>query len=393
MALMDLYKKYMYGQAKPTMFEGFENGVPYFTNDAGEKIVSPYNYTEDNAPSIEPTQGLFGTGGEKTGGLIDFNKMNNQKGGLLNNIPQSALLGSAIFGQGIQGKDPFSALLPAVTQTAQLQKLMTPKKSFRQLTDAEKQSRGLPLDKQFQVGADNKVIQIGGSAPRLTVNTPAPETAEEKALGQVFGEEFKEINKAGNLANVNDQKLEVLMNLTQSENLNSGKFGDLRTEVQKFAEEFGFDPGLQDVTIAEVVGGVSGGLVLDGLQAFPGSISNGERDFVKSITAGMTTTKEGNKYLLQINKRENELAKEYSNVANDWISRNKGLSKNDKELGSWGSYKIKWHKDNPLINPEMKTKLTDLSKTVDTEFSNNIVTRKNGKKYVYINGDYEELTY
>lgn len=52
----------------------------------------------------------------------------NQQGGLLGNIPQAALLGSAIFGQGIQGKDPFSALLPAVAQTAQVQKLMTPKR-------------------------------------------------------------------------------------------------------------------------------------------------------------------------------------------------------------------------------------------------------------------------
>jgi hypothetical protein len=360
---------------------------------------------------------------EQLQGLL--NTPANQSGGLLGNISQGALLGSAIYGQGVQGKDPFAALFPAVAQTAQMQQLLTPKqkdrkmvkdvegrqryadtgelvfpdvkspakKSFRQLSDSEKQSRGLPIDKQFQIGADDKVMQIGGSGTSVTVNTPPPETAEEKALGQVFGEEFKEINKAGNLANVNDQKLEVLMNLTQSENLNSGKFGDLRTEVQKFAEEFGFDPGLQDVTIAEVVGGVSGGLVLDGLQAFPGSISNGERDFVKSITAGMTTTKEGNKYLLQINKRQNELAKEFSNVANDWISRNGGLSKKDKKLGSWGSYKKKWHEANPLINPEMKTKLTDLSKTVDTEFSNNIVTRKNGKKYVYINGGYEELTY
>ena len=52
----------------------------------------------------------------------------NQGGGILGNIPQGALLGSAIFGQGIQGKDPFSALLPAVTQTAQLQQMLTPKK-------------------------------------------------------------------------------------------------------------------------------------------------------------------------------------------------------------------------------------------------------------------------
>ena len=60
----------------------------------------------------------------------------NQGGGLLGNIPQSALLGSAIFGQGVQGKDPFSALLPAVAQTAQLQKLITPK--AKKTLDAEK---------------------------------------------------------------------------------------------------------------------------------------------------------------------------------------------------------------------------------------------------------------
>jgi hypothetical protein len=93
--LTDLYKRVMYGQA------GMYG-----------------NHAEKS--------GLFGTGGEKTGGLIDFNKMNNQPGGLLQNIPETALLGSAIFGQGMKGIDPFSALFPAVTQTAQLQKYMTP---------------------------------------------------------------------------------------------------------------------------------------------------------------------------------------------------------------------------------------------------------------------------
>jgi hypothetical protein len=328
-----------------------------------------------------------------SGGLLG--QQSGQQGGLLGglqNINPNLLLGASIFGGGLQGKDPFSGILPAVAQTAQIQKLMTPKNSFRQLTDAEKQSRGLPLDKQFQVGADNKIMQIGGSGTNVTVNTPF-ETAEEKEISKVFGAEFSKINEAGNLANVNDQKLEILMNLNESENLRSGKFGEFRTEAQKLAEEFGFDPGLQDTTVAEIVGGVSGGLVLDGLQKFSGAISDGERNYTKSITPGLSTTKEGNRYLLQINKRQNELAKEFSNVANDWISRNGGLSKKDKELGSWGSYKKQWHEANPLINPNMKKTLTDLSKTVDTEFSNNIVTRKNGKKYVYINGGYEELTY
>ncbi len=51
----------------------------------------------------------------------------NQGGGLLGNLNQGALLGAALYGQGIQGKDPFASLLPAFTQTAQLQKFITPK--------------------------------------------------------------------------------------------------------------------------------------------------------------------------------------------------------------------------------------------------------------------------
>jgi len=68
---------------------------------------------------------------EKLQGLL--NTPANQSGGLLDNIPQGALLGSSIFSQGMQGIDPFSALLPAVTQTAQLQQLLTPKKKDRKM--------------------------------------------------------------------------------------------------------------------------------------------------------------------------------------------------------------------------------------------------------------------
>jgi hypothetical protein len=56
----------------------------------------------------------------KLQGLLNT-PIGQSQGGLLGNIPQGALLGSSIFSQGMQGKDPFSALLPAVAQTAQLQ--------------------------------------------------------------------------------------------------------------------------------------------------------------------------------------------------------------------------------------------------------------------------------
>jgi hypothetical protein len=97
----------------------------------------------------------------------------NQAGGLLGNIPQAALLGSAIYGQGIQGRDPFSALLPAVTQTAQLSQYLTPKEKSRILSEKEKTELKLPKDTQFQINPETGVIsQIGGSSTTVNIGTP-----------------------------------------------------------------------------------------------------------------------------------------------------------------------------------------------------------------------------
>ena len=77
---------------------------------------------------------------EQLQGLL--NTPNNQGGGLLGNISQGALLGSAIYSQGVQGKDPFAALFPAVAQTAQMQQLLTPKQKDRKMVkDVEGRQR------------------------------------------------------------------------------------------------------------------------------------------------------------------------------------------------------------------------------------------------------------
>ena len=77
------------------------------------------------------TQGLLGQGGQLGGGLLQSNlsQMNQGEGGLLSNIPQAAILGSAIYGQGIQGKDPLAAFFPAAMQTASFTSAIQPKKT------------------------------------------------------------------------------------------------------------------------------------------------------------------------------------------------------------------------------------------------------------------------
>ena len=321
------------------------------------------------------SNGVLNNNANATSGLLS----NNNAGifNSLSNINPNLMIGAFTAGAGLEGKNPFSAFGDAATKTAQL-------------SNEEKISRGLPLEKEFQIDSKtNKVSQIGGSGPNITVNNPQ-ETQEQKDIGKVFAEEFKLINEAGNAAVINDQKINTMLNLTQMENLNTGSFGPIRLEIEKFAEEFGFDIGLQDTTVAEVVQGVSGGMVLDGLQKFKGAISDGERKFTQSITPGLSMTKEGNKVLLDISKRQNQLAKAFSEEANKWVSENGGLSKKNSDGMAWGAYKAAWHKANPLINPEMKNELSKLSQTVDSDFEQTI-HMLNGKKHVYIDGSYYRI--
>lgn len=109
-------------------------------------------------------QGI-GTGGGLMGG------QQGQPGllGGMANINPNLLIGASIAGAGLRGVDPFSSILPAVTQTAQLQQYLTPKKTnnFRALTSQEFQnlkSQGVNLDpnKGYQINErTNEIKQIG----------------------------------------------------------------------------------------------------------------------------------------------------------------------------------------------------------------------------------------
>ena len=68
-------------------------------------------------------QGI-GTGGGLMGG------QQGQPGllGGMANINPNLLIGASIAGAGLRGVDPFSSILPAVGQTAQIQKMITPKR-------------------------------------------------------------------------------------------------------------------------------------------------------------------------------------------------------------------------------------------------------------------------
>ena len=158
------------------------------------------------------TQGLFGQGGQMGGGLLqsNLNQMNQGEGGLLNNIPQAALLGSSIFSQGMQGKDPFSALLPAVSQTAQIQKLLSPKK-----TELQKNLEAAG----YKSGSPEYQAALGAYLNKGKTNTLSKEALNLYKQGQAAGDNFKEWFDGLNKAEKDLYNKQVRPNLSTAEQL------------------------------------------------------------------------------------------------------------------------------------------------------------------------------
>ena len=111
----------------------------------------------------------------------------NQGGGLLGNIPQGALLGAALYGQGIQGKDPLAGLFPAYMQTAQLQKLMTPDKTNLQKSEQKQNQIHVRLksvlgEDVFETKSDKKLVPSPNYGANIAFN------GESETLLMINGE-------------------------------------------------------------------------------------------------------------------------------------------------------------------------------------------------------------
>jgi len=129
------------------------------------------------------TQGLLGQEGKFGGGLLqaNFNKMDQGEGGLLSNIPQAVILGSALYGQGIKGRDPLEALFPAAMQTASFTSAIQPKK-----TELQKNLEAAG----YKAGTPEYQAVLSAYLNKDKKNTLSQEALELYKQGQAAGKNF-----------------------------------------------------------------------------------------------------------------------------------------------------------------------------------------------------------
>ncbi len=244
-------------------------------------------------------------------------------------------------------------------------------------------------------GAINTAVEIAkvekeGKAG-VTVNTGEKETTEQKEYGKLYAKKATDILEQGTSAGKEQNTLSIMRQATNQADLKTGSFGEFRTGMEKVGQEFGLNLNLQNTPAAEVLQSYSGELVLNKLDKFKGSRSDGERKFVVERTPGLTTSKEGINTILDVKERANELAKKFAIETEQWIIKNEGISKKDRETGmTFSEFETKFQKDNPLLTDELKTKINNASKIIDPQFGSN-VRELDGKRYIRINNKTYEV--
>ena len=309
--------------------------------------------------------------------------LSQKQSGLLDNIPQGAILGSSIFSQGIQGKDPFSALLPAVTQTAQLKKLMTPKNkdNFRLLSQFEVASvPGLDINKAYQMNTvTKKIVPVSGvGGTSITMNSGG-QTEFEKTLGKGDAETVLNLRKDAETATNQNTDLSLITAL--SANLKTGAGGVLLQDLAKIGERFGVDMNWlsdygQSQTIAnsEAVQVLASNVTLDAISKTKGSISDKEMTFFQSIAPNLGMSPEGIQKTVEITRRINNRKVLKSDMLNDWIaddgsgkksmpSTKKLVEKDDgtTQMMTFNQMWSNYTKENDLFNKDEMEELTSIA--------------------------------
>ena len=318
---------------------------------------------------------------KKLQGLL--NSPANQGGGLLGNIPQAALLGSAIYGQGIQGKDPFESLLPAAMQTAQLQQYMTPKDTRTPLQKNLEAAGLKPRTPEYQAA----LLEATKKQPLIQ---QTGENAFTKRMGEIYGDEFKNILESSNVAIDNQSIISSARSLLNQEDLKTGIDAPLRTTAQRVANALGIDVNLQNVTAAQLLQQSTGDLVLNDLGKFKGAISDGERKFAIDKNVNLGQTKEGIAVRLELMEKAGDINLKYAEAAEDWVQRNKTLQSEDTATGqTWSQFKKQFRKENPLIDEDFRKRIDNAVKEQpDFALQGNIKVVDGETYYKHSNGSW-----
>ncbi len=178
----------------------------------------------------------------------------------------------------------------------------------------------LVIDQDFLAG--KKAIAAAG-APRMT-NINMQEKEESKVVGKFYGESYADVQKAGFNASSRIARMDRLNQLLN--NVDTGKLTPAGTEIAAYAESLGMkiDKNLGNKQAAQAL---ANEMALElrnpaGGAGMPGAMSDADREFLKSMTPGLSTSPEGRKQITETAKKIAKRDQEVAARARDYRKKN-----------------------------------------------------------------------
>jgi hypothetical protein len=176
----------------------------------------------------------------------------------------------------------------------------------------------------------------------VTLNTPGAESEWEKGMGKFGVEIFSNITKEALSAQDLLANTVVLENLMADPKFTSGALAEQKVSYAKIIEALGGDAA--DVGTLEAFRAVTSKLILDSMGGSLGAgFSEGDRKFVEGMGAQLSTSEEGNKMIIDMNRKIASRKLEIASFADKYLEENDRIDKN-----FMGALR-RWSKQNPLF--------------------------------------------
>lgn len=224
----------------------------------------------------------------------------------------------------------------------------------------------------YRVGADGQmqidpgylagrtaIAQAG--APRTSVNLPPLEKAYDKSRGQFFADTANQLDQSALTAQSRISQLDRMEAALSNPDVYTGTAGEAVTGLKRTAGALGFNvEGVADAEVAQSIGNqLALGLRNTGQGAgMPGSMSDGDRQFLVNATAGLGKTPAGNALLLDYSRRVARREVEMAQLARDYETRTGRLD------AGFYSVAAQYSAQNPLFTDQDRARAAEIEQQI-----------------------------
>lgn len=328
------------GQGKPTFgqaalagLQGYNSGMQNISEQQFQamKMKMVQQQMEDEQ---RKRNALFGSMQDKPWANPDDPSSGPLTGGMIDNLPPEQRALAQAF------PDQFGAAIAAQA----FPKASDPTTAEQEYNLARQQGyQGTFMDYKAELAQSMRPqtnVNVNSSAPPM-------ETEYDKAMGKSNAETYIDINKQGMEAASSASKYKQLGDLLSSPGVYQGAGGESVLQAQKIASSLGIN--MEGVGPAQAAQAISRGLALElrnpaSGAGMPGAMSDSDREYLKSLVAGVNNTPEGNKMLIDAKVKVERRKQEVSKMARKYQTKNGRFD----QAGFYEELQ-KWSDSNPLF--------------------------------------------